>query len=133
MALIINDLQRRPEKTSKCGNNPPANPRPPMSRRKQLSPTHRLAFGPDFANSSRFRSVPLQRQPVNHSTGLRFHYTALHRLKPSKTGCPGAMSAKAFAKSPQPAGRASGPCRNFRPHSAPRISLTSAAPGKPLA
>jgi len=43
------------------------------------------------------------------------------------------MSAKAFAKSHQPAGRASGPCRNFRPHSAPEISPTSAASGKPLA
>ena len=58
---------------------------------------------------------------------------SFHRLKSSKTGSPGAVSAKAFAKSPQPAGRASGPCRNFRPHSAPKISPTSAAPGKPLA
>ena len=108
-------------------------PRPPMSRRKQLPPTHRLGYGPDFANSSRFHSAPFQRQPVNRSTGPRFHSTPLHRLKSSKTGCPGAVSAKAFAKSPQPAGRASGPCRNFRPHNAPKISPTSAAPGKPLA
>ena len=43
------------------------------------------------------------------------------------------MSAAAFAKSPQPASRASGPWQNFRPHDAPNISPTSAAPGKPLA
>jgi len=43
------------------------------------------------------------------------------------------MSAKAFAKSPQPARRASGPWQNFLPHDAPKISPTSAAPGKPLA
>ena len=43
------------------------------------------------------------------------------------------MSAKAFAKSHQPAGRASGTCRNFRPHIAPTICPTSGAPGKPLA
>ena len=29
--------------------------------------------GPDFANSSRFHSAPFQRQPVNRSTGPRFH------------------------------------------------------------
>ncbi len=29
--------------------------------------------GPDFANSGRFRAAPFQRQPVNHSTGPRFH------------------------------------------------------------
>ncbi len=29
--------------------------------------------GPDFANSSRFHSAPFQRQPVNNSTGPRFH------------------------------------------------------------
>jgi hypothetical protein len=63
-----------------------------MSRRKQLPTTHRLAFGPDFANSSRFHSAPFQRQPVNRSTGPRFHSAPLHRLKSSKTGCPGAMS-----------------------------------------
>jgi hypothetical protein len=40
---------------------------------------------------------------------------------------------KAFGKPHQPAGRASGPFRNFRPHIVPKISLTSAAPGKPLA
>ena len=51
---------------------------------------------------------------------------------PCSEGNPGAVSAKALAKSPQPAGRASGPCRNFRPHSTPKISPTSAAPGKPL-
>ena len=89
--------------------------------------------GPDFANSSRFQSAPFQRQPVNRSTGPRFHPAPLHRLKPSKTGCPGALSAEAFAKSHQPASRASGPCRNFRPHDAPNFSPSSAAPGKLLA
>jgi len=43
------------------------------------------------------------------------------------------VSAKAFAKPHQPAGRASRPLQNFRPHSAPKISPTSATPGKPLA
>ena len=38
---------------------------------------------------------------------------------------PGIVGAKAFAKPHQPAGRASGPLRNFRPHNAPKISLTS--------
>jgi len=84
-----------------------------------VPPTHRLGMGPDFANSSRFHSAPFQRRPVNRSTGPRFHSTALHRLKSSKTGGPGAMSAEAFAKSHQPASRASGPCRNYRPHVAP--------------
>jgi hypothetical protein len=83
----------------------PANPGPPMSRRKQLSTTHRLVWG---------LTSPIQAGS-----------TPLHRLKSSKTDCPGAMSAKAFAKSHQPTGRASGPCRNFRPHSAPKISPTS--------
>ena len=104
-----------------------------MSRRKRLPPTHRLARWPDFANSSRFHAAPFQRRPVNVSTGLRFHSSPFHRLKSSKTGSPGVVRAEAFAKSPQPAGRASGPCRNFRPHIAPKISLTSDAPGKPLA
>ena len=58
--LIINYLQRRPEKTSKWSNNPPANPRPPISRRQQLPTTHRLAEGPDFANSSRFHFALFQ-------------------------------------------------------------------------
>ena len=98
-----------------------------------VPPTHRQRKGPDFANSSRFHSAPFQPGPVNHSTGPRFHPAPLHRLKPSKTGCPGALSAEAFAKSHQPASRASGPCRNFRPHDAPNIRPTSAAPGKPLA
>ena len=71
----------------------PTNPGPPMSRRKQLPTTHRLAFGPDFANSSRFHSAPFQRRPVNHSTGPRFHSSPFHRLKSSKTGTPGAVSA----------------------------------------
>jgi hypothetical protein len=57
----------------------------------------------------------------------------LHRLKLSKTGTPWRRERRSSAKSPQPAGRASVPCRNFRPHTAPTISLTSAAPGKPLA
>ena len=126
MALRINDLQRRPEKTSKGGNNPPANPGPPMSRRKQLPTTPRRRKGPDFANLSRFHSAPFQRQPVNRSTGLRFHSAPLHRLKSSKTGCPGAVSAQAFAKSLQPAGRTSGPCRNFHYRIAPKIGLASA-------
>ena len=56
-----------------------------MSRRKQLPTTHRLANGPDFANSSRFHSAPFQRQPVNRSPGPRFHSTPFHRLKSSKT------------------------------------------------
>jgi hypothetical protein len=81
--------------------------------------------GPDFADSSRFRSAPFQRRPVNRSTGPRFHSTPFHRLKSSKTGSPGAVSAKVLAKSPQPAGRASVPCRNFRPHDAPQFSPTS--------
>ena len=104
-----------------------------MSRRKQLPTTHRLAFGPDFANSSRFHSAPFQRQPVNRSTGPHFHSTPLHRLKSSKTGCPGATRAAAFAKSPHPASRASGPCRNFRPHRAPQIQSDLCRPGNPLA
>ena len=97
-----------------------------MSHRKRLPTTHRLVLGPDFANSTRLHSTPLQRRPVNRSTGPRFHSAPLHRLKSSKTGSPGVVRAKAFVKSHQPAGRASGPCRNFRPHSAPKISLTSA-------
>ena len=60
----------------------------------------------------------------NCSTGPRFHSAPLHRLKSSKTRCPGDVSAKAFAMSHQPARRASGPCRNFRPHSAPKFSPT---------
>ena len=52
---------------------------------------------------------------------------------PCSEGNPGAVSAKALAKFHQPAGRASGPFQNFRPHNAPKISPTSAAPGKPLA
>jgi hypothetical protein len=55
------------------------------------------------------------------------------RLPCLPTGNPGAVSAKVVAKSHQPAGRASGPCRNFRPHDAPKASPTSGAPGKPLA
>jgi hypothetical protein len=87
-----------------------------MSRRKQLSTTHRLVLGPDFANSSRFHSAPFQRQPVNRSTGLHFHCTPLHRLKSPKTGCPGAVSAKAFALTTPP--------KSVRP---------LAGPGKPMA
>ncbi len=30
-------------------------------------------FAPDVANASRFHSAPLQRRPVNRSTGPRFH------------------------------------------------------------
>jgi hypothetical protein len=71
----------------------PVNRLQPMSRRRVVPPTHRLVLGPDFADSSRFHSVPFQRQPVNRSTGSRFHFTPLHRLKSPKTGCPGAMSA----------------------------------------
>jgi hypothetical protein len=44
-----------------------------------------------------------------------------------------AASAPAFAKSLQSAGRASDHCRNFGPHIAPNISLTSADPGQALA
>jgi hypothetical protein len=51
--------------SDRCGCAAAANPRPPMSRRKQLPTIHRLAFGPDFANSSRFHSAPFQRRPVN--------------------------------------------------------------------
>ena len=40
------------------------------------------------------------------------------------------MSTAAFAKSHQPAGRASGPCRNFRPHDAPKISPTTGRSGQ---
>jgi hypothetical protein len=36
------------------------------------------------------------------------------------------MRAAAFAMSPQPAGRASGPLQNFRPHAAPKFSLAFA-------
>jgi len=67
-----------------------------------VPPTHRLGKGPDFANSSRFHSAPFQRRPVNRSTGPRFHFAPLHRLKSSKTGCPGAVSAKV---SPSPISR----------------------------
>jgi hypothetical protein len=76
--------------------------------------------GPDFANSSRFHSAPFQRRPVNRSTGPRFHSAPFHRPESSKTGCPGAVSAGAFAKSLQPTSRASGPCQNSRPHVAPK-------------
>ncbi len=60
-----------------------------MSRRKQLSTTHRLAFRPDFANSSRFHSAPFQRRPVNRSTGPRFHVCRawrrrVHSVPPSQ-------------------------------------------------
>jgi hypothetical protein len=81
-----------------------------MSRRKQLSTTHRLVWG---------LTSPIQAGS-----------TPLHRLKSSKTDCPGAMSAKAFAKSHQPAGCASGPCRNFRPHNAPKFTPTSGRSGQ---
>jgi hypothetical protein len=54
-----------------------------MSRRKPLPTTHRLGMGPDFANSSRFRSAPFQRRPVNRSTGPRFHSTR-RRVTPSQ-------------------------------------------------
>jgi hypothetical protein len=67
-----------------------------------VPPTHRLTRWPDFANSSRFHYAPFQRRPVNRSTGPRFHSTPLHRLKSSKTGCPGAMRA---AVSPSPLSR----------------------------
>ena len=67
-----------------------------------VPPTHRQRKGPDFANSSRFHSAPFQPGPVNHSTGPRFHPAPLHRLKSSKTGCPGTMSAKV---SPSPISR----------------------------
>ena len=87
--------------------------------------------GPDFANSSRFHSAPFQRRPANRPTGPRFHSTPLHRLELSKIGSPGDVSAKAFAKSPQPARRASGPCRNFRTHHAPKISPPSADQASP--
>ena len=73
-----------------------------MSLRNLLSATHRLVLGPDFADSSRFHSAPFQRQPVNRSTGPRFHSPPLHRLKSPKTGCPGAMSAEV---SPSPLSR----------------------------
>jgi hypothetical protein len=46
-------------------------------------------------------------------------------FQPKKCARPGVVRAKAFAKSHQPAGRASGPLRNFRPHNAPKISQTS--------
>jgi hypothetical protein len=117
----------------KCGSATPARPRPPMSRRKPLPTTHRLLLGPDFANSTRLHSAPFQRRPVNHSTGPRFHSAPFHRLKSSKTGRPRRCESESHAKSPQPASRASGPLRDFRTHTAPKISLTSAAPGKPLA
>jgi len=32
-----------------------------------------MGKGPDFANSSRLHAAPFQRQPVNDSTGPRFH------------------------------------------------------------
>ena len=47
----------------------PANPRPPLNRRKPLPTTPRLRWGSDFAHSSRFHSAPFQRRPVNRSTG----------------------------------------------------------------
>jgi hypothetical protein len=75
-----------------------------MSRRKPLPTTHRLAFGPDFANSSRFHSTPFQRRPVNHSTGPRFHSTPLHRLKSPKTGRPRRHERASFRQVPS-AGR----------------------------
>jgi hypothetical protein len=69
------------------------NPTPADESPEGVPPTHRLRIGPDFANSSRFHAAPFQRQPVNLSTGPRFHSAPLHRLKSSKTGCPGAASA----------------------------------------
>jgi hypothetical protein len=96
-----------------------------MSRRKPLPTTHRLAFGPDFANSSRFHSTPFQRRPVNHSTGPRFHSTPLHRLKSPKTGRPRRHERASFRQVPSAGRPRIRSCRNFRPHSAPKISPTS--------
>ena len=92
----------------------------PHASRETASNDTSACFGPDFANSSRFRSAPFQRRPVNRSTGPRFHSMPFHRLKSPKTGSRATASASAFAKSPQPAGPASGPCRIFCPHIAPK-------------
>jgi len=66
--------------------------------------------------------------PVRASIPLR--YTASNRRR---RAAPARCTRKLSPSSHQSAGRRSGPCRNFRPHDAPKISLTSAAPGKPLA
>jgi len=126
-------LTKKTRKSVKMGQQSTREPTTADESPKAASNDTSAGEWPDFANSSRFHSAPFQRRPVNRSTGPRFHSTPFHRLKSPKTGCPGAVSAKAFAKAHQPAGRASGPCQNFRPHSAPKISPTSGAPGKPLA
>jgi len=90
--LILNGLQRI---LGKRENGPTIHPEPGTADEslEAVSTDTSAGEGPDFANSSRFHSAPLQRQPVNRSTGPRFHSAPLHRLKSSKTGCPGAMSA----------------------------------------
>ena len=88
-----------------------------------------LSAAPDFANSSRFRSAdPVGRDsrramtsPTRASIPLR--HTASNRR--SQTIFTIQNSLFKIQKS--------GPCRNFRPHDAPKISPTSAAPGKPMA
>jgi hypothetical protein len=97
-------------------------------------------LGSDFANSSRFHSAPFHRQPVNRSTGPRFHACRavawrrrVRSVAPSQIvedRLPRRHERVSFAKSHQPAGRASGPCRNLRPHSAPKISPTSGRSGQ---
>jgi hypothetical protein len=49
------------------------------------------------------------------------HSTVSNRLRQA---LPGVVRAEAFAKSHQPASRASGPFRNFRTHHAPDFSLS---------
>jgi hypothetical protein len=114
-------------------NAPHAIPGPPVSRQDHHPATPRLLLEPDFANSSRLHSAPFQRQPVNRTTGRRFHSAAFRRPDLPKTGRPGTVRAKAFAKSLQPASRASGPFRNVRPRVAPNVSLASATRAKPPA
>jgi hypothetical protein len=95
-------------------------------------PGQRLSNRP-FSWKKLFTIQPQNHVSRNRSADPRLHSTPFDRLKSSKTGCPGAMSAQAFAKSPQPTRHASGPCRNFRPHHAPKISPDHCRPGKPLA
>jgi hypothetical protein len=61
--------------------------------------------------------------PSGFVSSWNFSHRASHTRKAFP---PGLVRAEASAKSPQPAGRASAPFRNFRTHHAPDISLTSA-------
>jgi hypothetical protein len=108
-----------------------------------------LLHGP---NLPIWRTLRSRQGDYVRSTGLRFHACRaivrqeagrrrkpwrrrVHSVTPSQIvedRLPRRSEHGSFAKFNQPAGRASGPSRNFRPHDAPKTSPTSAAPGKPL-